>query len=461
MQINPYGSSTTILDAAGFFGRNDDLDYLFSEVLARRCVSVVGTRRIGKSSLLRCMCLPELQQRLQLLNDLQKYLLVYVDLGEFLSKTSEGFFDAISTQLIMQSRGRLTLEIPQEARGGDGFCDLLIQVQSQGFHLVLLLDAFHKVMRNSHFDPQFFSFMRAQANHGRVSYLTASIIPLDKCCHPYIEGSPFFNIFNVYRLGPLTEDEARQLIMEPALSVGCPFTTEEGEELRRLAGRHPFFIQRVAFSLFKAKYQNHAEHIKFKQEAYHDLLPQFRNVWERSLDTEQREYLREEARWKHVSQRRLPELAESALFRKFVRDMCNVHPVDITVDYLEEILNNLNNAKLLGESELTHLYLFSARTQNAPASQSLNEKGAIVRRILQDARDKLRPRVEQSDTAPEWQFFNILNYRYFRDRMKYEPLADLLGISVRQLHRERILAIEALRDALNEMEFAAREELDM
>lgn len=465
MHNNPYGNSTTILNAERFFGREEALDYLYSEITARRCISIVGTRRIGKSSLLRCMCLPAVQERFASLYDLEHYLLIYIDLGEFLSKTYEDFFTAVCSQLLHQAKDRLTLTPPEEEMGSDAFCNLLDQVQEQGFYTILIFDAFHKITSNTHFDARFFSFMRAQANHGRVSYVTASIISLDACCHPYIEGSPFFNIFNVYRLGPLTLEEANDLIIEQAQRSSHEFSKEEVGQILALAGRHPFFIQRVAFFLFQEKWPQNGTgglrgRSKFKQEAYQDLLPHFRDIWENSLDVQQREHLREEAHWRQVRQRRLPELGEGILFRKFVRDANNIHSVDITVELLEDVLRNINNTRSLGESKLTLLFLFSQRAQSITTPRSTNEKGVIVRRILQEARDHLRPDGEQNDLASEWQFYNILNYRYFKSQMRNEALADALGISIRQLHRERKLAIEALHEALHEMETAAREELE-
>ncbi|MBE3560288.1 MAG: ATP-binding protein, partial [Ktedonobacteraceae bacterium] len=255
--LNPYGTSTTILEAERFFGRTEALDYLYSEIIARRCVSVVGTRRIGKSSLLRCIVLPEIQQRFASVYDLQKHLLVYIDLGEFLTDTVQDFLDEVCTQLLAQSRPGLVLQAPQEEDSPDKLRSLLDQIQEQGFHTVLLFDAFHKITYNTHFDASFFSFLRAQANHGRVSYITASITPLDTCCHPYIEGSPFFNIFGVYHLGTLDNHEAHQLITEPARACGDPFSEQDVEEILTLAGRHPFFIQRVACLLFREKNQRH------------------------------------------------------------------------------------------------------------------------------------------------------------------------------------------------------------
>jgi AAA+ ATPase superfamily predicted ATPase len=458
--VNPFGTSTTIRQPEQFFGRADALDYLYSEIVSRRCVSVVGTRRIGKSSLLRCMCLPQIQKSFQGLYNLEKYLLVFIDLGEFLSKTCDDFFSAVCIQLITQSRERLTLELPQDTGGGDAFCELLDEIQNQGFHPVLLLDAFHQVASNTHFDARFFSFLRAQANHGRVSYVTASITPLDQCCHPYIEGSPFFNIFSVYRLGPLEQKEAQDLLLKLVTSVGLSFTTEETEMVLHLAGRHPFFIQRVAFCLFRTKHQSHDNHSKLKSEAYQDLLPHFKNIWEYSLNSEQREHLREVVRWKHSRQKKVPELSESTLFRRFVREICDIQPVDISAEYLENVLNHLGDTKFLGECEITHLYLFYSRLPHSLSHHSVHDKGIIVRHILQDARDKLRPAGEPSDTAPDWQCFNVLNYRFFKFSMKNEALSDLLGISVRQLHRVRHLAIERLKDVLHEMELTAKNDLD-
>ena len=298
--------------------------------------------------------------------------------------------------------------------------------------------------------------LRAQANHGRVSYVTASIVPLDQCCHRRIEGSPFFNIFSVYHLGPLEEKEARDLLMKLTASVGHAFTAEEVETVLHLAGRHPFFIQRVAFCLFRAKYQLHCPSPKIKADAYQDLVPHFENIWESSLSDNQKEYLKEEVHWKHGKQKKVAELSESTLFCRFVRDVCEVQPVNVSAEYLENVLNHLADTLFLGECELTRLYLFHVRIHSSVHPRSVHEKGIIVRHILQEARDRLRPHGVSSDTASEWQYYNILNNRFFKNSMKNEILASKLGISLRQLHRVRHLAIEALQNVLYEMELEAR-----
>jgi hypothetical protein len=356
-------------------------------------------------------------------------------------------------------KGLLALDVPEE-QGAGAFRMLLEQINNQGFHTVMLLDAFHSITGNTKFDAPFFSFMRSQANHGRVLYVTASTTTLDQCCHPYIEGSPFFNIFQVYHLGPLEKEEARELITRPAQAYPKVFSPEEIEQILLLAGRHPFLIQRVAYYFFREKLLAQEPRArKFKQEAYEDLLPHFKEIWEKLLDARQRELLRSEARWKHVEVRSLPELSEAALFRKFVRDTCDIPAISITPELLEDLLKSLSNLRQLGESDLVNLYLFAIRAkQTQPRTH--NERGALVLRLLKDAYERLRPEGEASDTDPEWQMYNILTHRYFKGRMPNELLAERLGISVRTLHRLREQAIETLHQTLFDMEIVAREQAE-
>ena len=399
--MNPFGASTTIRDPEQFFGRAEALDYLYSEIVSRRCVSVVGTRRIGKSSLLRCMCLPQIQEPFQAFYNLEKRLLVFIDLGEFLSKTCDDFFSAVCMQLIIQSRDRLALEMSRDINGGDAFCELLDEIQGQGFHPVLLLDAFDQVTSNTHFDAKFFSFLRAQANHGRVSYVTASIIPLDQYSHPYIKGEPFFNIFSVYRLGPLEEQEAKDLLERLSVSGDHAFTDEEVQTVVHLAGRHPFFIQRVAFYLFRAKYQLRNSYLKL--EAYQDLLPHFKNIWESSLNSEQREYLRGEVRWKHSKQKKTLELSESALFRHFIREVCDVHPVDISAEDLENILQTAVGKKenYLSRRKQDPFEPESSGLTPYPLNQNRPQEDFYELEITFHSRDRISPQKNHSFPSME------------------------------------------------------------
>ncbi|HVU66102.1 MAG TPA: hypothetical protein VHD63_03195, partial [Ktedonobacteraceae bacterium] len=167
MLKNPYGTAMTVRDPRQFAGRQEALDYLYSEIVAHSCVSVIGSRRIGKSSLLYCLAQPAIQQAFAELYDLDNYLLVFVDVGEVLSCSVEDFFAMICDQLVLQAGNRLSLSPHQEMSGADRFWHLLEQLQELDFYPVLLMDGFQKITRNPNFDPRFFAFMRSQANSGR------------------------------------------------------------------------------------------------------------------------------------------------------------------------------------------------------------------------------------------------------------------------------------------------------
>jgi hypothetical protein len=180
---NPYYSTSALRNPNMLFGRTYLLRRIYSALANQQSLSLVGLRHIGKSSLLHCLRQPELQQQFEY--DFSHYIFVLIDLREYRHKKSEDFFDAVSRQIILQSRGRLEL-FNQEHSGEHEFSAILAQIAEQNFHTVLLMDAFDNVTRNPNFDLSFFSFLRSQATLGKVSYVTATIEPLHKVCHSSI-----------------------------------------------------------------------------------------------------------------------------------------------------------------------------------------------------------------------------------------------------------------------------------
>src|SRR5689334_20542761 len=190
MLTNPYYGMNALRDPDMFFGRSNTLRRIYSAIANRQCISLAGSLHLGKSSVLHCLRMPEIQRRFDY--NLKHHILVLIDLRAYPRKSAEDFFREVSRQMVLQSRGRLELTLSQGS-GEDVFSNVLDEINDQGCYPVLLMDAFDNVTRNQHFDPEFFSFLRSQA--GRVSYVTASTSPLYEARHRAIENSPFFNIF--------------------------------------------------------------------------------------------------------------------------------------------------------------------------------------------------------------------------------------------------------------------------
>jgi len=443
---NPYYNTSALRNPSLLFGRTYLLRRIYSALANKQSISLVGLRHIGKSSLLYCLRQPELLQQFEY--DFSHYIFVLIDLREYRHKKSEDFFDAVSRQIVLQCRGRLELA-GQERRGEHEFSDILTQINEKNFHVVLLMDAFDNVTRNLNFDLSFFSFLRSQATLGKVSYVTATIEPLHKVCHSSIEESPFFNIFGRYTVQPLDVKDAHMLATLPASQAGLSFTPQEVTSVLELAGRHPFFIQRVCYVLFEEKCHLHdSDH--FTDLAYSELEPYFSSIWER-LAPEQQKALEVQIIFNGTQNIEIPELSESSLFCRFLLEKFSLWHYIPTVEVVEEALEKLQNPSALGETDLQRLRSVTLRTRYTTSAPA--EKGIIIRDVLTEAFERLRGSGYRTDTDIAWKAYNILYYRYFKQHLKNDHIvARMEFTSTRQFFRERKKAIEALHTILLEME---------
>ncbi len=450
MLHNPYVNTNTVRDQNMFFGRRDLLRRIYGALVSKQCISLIGLRHVGKSSLLHALPLHELQG--DFADSLQKHFFVLLDLREYRQKSSDDFFEAVSKRILAYTRGHLEMQY-EPGSGADGFSMLLTEIQEQGFHTVLLMDAFDNVARNSRFDLEFFSFLRSQATFGRVSYVTATTAPLQKVCHSDVEDSPFFNIFAVQDVGALDLEEARALVLQPSQNAGLAFTPDEVDWIIKLAGRHPFFLQQVCNYFFEEKLLHDdikVDRKHIKNQVYRALEPHFNDIWER-LSLKEQEQLKDEARTVNKQTRNLPQLSESSLFRLFVRDKFKIYLFRMTAGTLEEALDKLDDPNKLGECELANI----VSSDGPQETLTVVEKGLLVRKMLNEAFERMHGIGVRQDSASDWRLYNILYYRYFKHHLKNEQIAARLEFtSTRQFFRARTKAIEALFTILLEMENA-------
>ena len=254
---NPFFSRQRIADPECFYGRQREIEALYSAVLTHQCRSIVGERKLGKSSLLTAVAQPASMERYGL--DPARTLFLYLDLEGMASAEREDFWievlDRLATvlpegELLDQVETLLdaaTLRFTVVRR-------LLRRVRDAGLDLVLALDEFEGIARNPHFEPDFYGELRSLAGELGVVYLTASKRGLYELTYHHTDtlSSPFFNIFSEVTLGLMPEDESRGLLT--TLSVqgrGPGFCEEELDLALELAGPHPFFLQIAGFHLYE------------------------------------------------------------------------------------------------------------------------------------------------------------------------------------------------------------------
>ena len=312
MMNNPYTNRGAIKNPNQFYGREREVRRIFSRISSShpQCISIIGERKIGKSSLL--YFLSHEDTRKQWLKDAaDSYLFLLIDLQERTGEMSfSTFFQLIFKMLVAEFpksgdfgyiRGKGDSLVPDsliegvqtEAECYETFKKIVSNIEEQGLKLILLFDEFGTITRSEHFDADFFSFLRSIANNHECAYITTSRLKLQKLCHNTdISESPFFNIFTPVPLGPFNEDETRSLIFTPSEQAGVPFDERDAEFVLSVAGRHPLFIQMACAALFDYKSCNGATFGKVDFEAVKadflvEATEQFEQIWQDADSSEQ------------------------------------------------------------------------------------------------------------------------------------------------------------------------------
>ena len=244
---NPYLNRVMVPHPAMFFGRRALVRRIMSRVSAPKpqSISIVGERRIGKSSLLNYLRSPP--ARTEVLDSPGSFLFLLIDFQQARTLDAGQFFGLIFSELRRQHAGRIELELPEEDEGMRLLCEALA---SSGLHLVFLFDEFECVTKNERIRPDLYSFLRSLANRYPVCFVTASGRDLkDMCVSHEISDSPFFNIFTVQHVGLFQEEEARALVCQPSESRGVPLAPIV-ERVLRMGGRYPFFLQMACAAWF-------------------------------------------------------------------------------------------------------------------------------------------------------------------------------------------------------------------
>lgn len=244
----PFFNRQRITDPAYFIGRQRELERLYSAIATQQCVSIVGERKLGKSSLL--THLTDAATLRSFGFDLAQYLFVYLDLEGLASARHDDFWvellDPIGLHL---PSGDLAQAIQRQIDAGDvRFLTarrVLRRIRDAGFQLVLMLDEFESLARNAQFEPDFYGELRSLAGELGCVILTASKRSLYDLTYEHSStlSSPFFNIFSELPLGLLSDDDARSILIELSKRAELPFCADEVQFAIDLAGPHPFFVQ--------------------------------------------------------------------------------------------------------------------------------------------------------------------------------------------------------------------------
>lgn len=254
--INPFYHRGAIRNAADFHGRDTEVSQIMGLLRNGQSVSLIGPRRIGKSSLLIHLTRPEVQEAVELAAG--KVLFLLVDCQELGGSPPEDVYEVLCFGLTNTAReAGLVLEPSNQDSGTYRALDrLLHQITQKGAAVVVMLDEFELLAANEHLTPYFFARLRGLTTKYGLAYLTASQRPLFAItAEEEILSSPFFNIFVTLPLGFYSDDEARSLFSQRLADNDITFSADLITYLLVLVGPHPFFLHVAGYHAYQALVQ--------------------------------------------------------------------------------------------------------------------------------------------------------------------------------------------------------------
>jgi hypothetical protein len=248
---NPFFHRGALRQEQDFFGRDSEVRQTMGLLRNGQSVSLIGPRRIGKSSMLLQLARSGVRRLYDL--DAPEALFVVVDCQELGASPAEEVYESLLLALLdAASNGGVQAPQIQHTGSYRALDRLLSHFARQEVSVILLMDEFELLAANEHLTPHFFARLRGLTTKYGLAYLTASQRPLfDITADEQILSSPFFNIFVTLPLGLFSEKEARGLLAERLDRVHATFSPELTDHILQLVGPHPFFLHVAGYHAFQ------------------------------------------------------------------------------------------------------------------------------------------------------------------------------------------------------------------
>jgi hypothetical protein len=249
---NPFFHRGAIRRLEDFIGREAEVSQILGLLRNGQSVSLIGPRRIGKSSLLLHLCHTDVRSAFGL--EPPQALFVMLDSQELAGSPPEEVYELMYTGLAdAAAQAGLAITTAEEPGTYRALDRALQQVAQRQIGIVVLLDEFELLAANRHLTPYFFARLRGLTTKYGLAFLTTSQRPLFAItAEEEVLSSPFFNIFVTVPLGLFSEDEARRLIARRLENSEVAFSPRLKDHLLTLVGYHPFFLHIAGYHAFQA-----------------------------------------------------------------------------------------------------------------------------------------------------------------------------------------------------------------
>jgi AAA+ ATPase superfamily predicted ATPase len=308
MNYNPFITGNAVKNPAHFVGRIRESSDILAKIQTHNSVSVVGERRIGKSSLLYYLahgCKVQFPNR----------RVTYLDFLDTEMKTLEGFVYLILGSL------KIAFDDDEIAKNPNLILTRKLRLLCTDEQPpVVFLDEFDVIQRLPiFFNDDFLENLRFLCNSGYLCLVTGSKMPLKDMMDKAGLTSPFWNVF--------THTPLKEFVVETALDERELFLTQywrdeltpTDEEMRFLlsyTSAHPLVMQIVSFNVCGNRYLP----VKRSED-------QLRDIIEQQIQSHFRDSKENIRQWLYSSSVTLPK------------------KIEWTSEFIGKVLKNLNPLK--------------------------------------------------------------------------------------------------------------------
>jgi hypothetical protein len=367
---NPYTNTGGIEDPEYFCGREEEIKSIYSNLCKPTpiYISVIGERRMGKTSLLAYIANPSvISSNIEKYNrdynldlDPKKFIFVNVDLQlagamseyEFwrfiLDETLENVKDATLKEEVKQVLSKDDIKIIDVSKLGK-------KIRRSGYKLIYLFDEFESLIGNENMDISFYSGLRSLIKV--LSLITSTkkslyelTIPKEKL-KKYLSTSEFFNIFAVpyIKLDLFNESDVCKL-MGLADKFADVSLEDDKDFILRIAGYHPFFTTVLCNYLLnmrrKKDFLKNKDYEEIKANFLKGIESHYLYIWNQ-LEDEEKEFVQNElsiSKQESKDNRGIKKLVESLKEKKVV----------IEKDDRVEIFSEMFSEFVTSQPELEH-----------------------------------------------------------------------------------------------------------
>ena len=288
---NPYIFGPPIRRTEDFFGRRHEIEVILRCLRNAASVSVVGERRVGKTSLL-YYCRDAIQSSQE---DRDQMVPIIVN-PQLPIQDESAFLGRVIHHLV---RSMPELQLPSHPTPDTS--TLLVYLEEVApKRLVLLIDEFEIMAHNPLLSPEFYTALKGIAENYQVSIVTATKSPLADCCDQHCISSRFSDYFQSVFLGPFSDEELEAFVRETSERSGISLASYL-PQIRDLAGGFPAYTQLACTHYYEALAKapsgtlSPETHQEIRQAFTYQVEPYFAHIWNDDLTKKEQQALAEVA----------------------------------------------------------------------------------------------------------------------------------------------------------------------